>query len=544
MKWYELDLKTRYNEVYKKYSLVDFFYWWTDKDDPEWMEIRFDDWKIAKECSLKYYLKFNKASVFINKPIQLINIVKDFKMKSHLWFGINPKRMLRNKYGKLSFTGKDINISKLKFLFIDIDRVIKEGPATNIDLMNADFLANKILEELSKEGFNKNFIKICTANGLQLILKLDIPFNLPMPTYHEDGQIYVEDVDFKRVKDIIKKGIGKVLEKFSTKFKDEYNVEIDGTGFNLGRVGALPYSMNLKLKNKNIILPRGIVELKNEESNEGLSDYLKSLVSNTYEKSKLKRNFDTIGVVMSKDYDILKNNLSQNSLVNLMLTHHFPDGGINNTLWYSIKLLLFNKGITTNDKEYIELHEHFKILHSRSFSDNGLEPMYKNNYNGSIKKDDINLVPFMVNKYLRNHKVKNLQTEQSYYHPPIFMVSPHGKAKHEILITLNKEIFKEKRTILNFNAKYSFDESLSDPIENIKELCGILFKIRNGDYLYDTMINEDNIINDVGKLLIEQQLRQVFILFLHDFFERWGKEITIYMFKYYFNDYFNFKRFY
>ena len=77
MKWYELDLKTRYNEVYKKYSLVDFFYWWTDKDAPEWMEIRFDDWKIAKECSLKHYLKFIVNIRNIYKGINLeINMIK------------------------------------------------------------------------------------------------------------------------------------------------------------------------------------------------------------------------------------------------------------------------------------------------------------------------------------------------------------------------------------------------------------------------------------------------------------------------------------
>lgn len=541
MEWYELNINDRYEQIYKKFSLVDFFYWWTDKDNPEYMEIRFEDWKLAKECSQKFFLKSNKASVFVYKPIDLINIIKEYRFKSHLWFGINPRRMLRNKWGKLGFTGKDINISKSKFLFIDIDRVVKNGRATSTDLMNADFLANKILEEFGNAGFNKNYIKICTGNGLQLILKLDIPFELPMPEFQDDGGIYIENSIFKDIKDIMKNGIGKVLEKFSSKFKDEYNVEIDTTGFNLGRIGALPYSMNLKYDKPT---PRGIIELKNDESNEGFADYLRSLVKNSYQRIKSNKNFEKIGVVLSKDYEIIRNKMTENNLINLMLNYKFPDGGINNTLWNAIKILLFNKNITCHDKEYIDLHEYLKQLHNRSFSENGLEPIYKNNYNGPIKKNDINMVPFIVNKYLRLHKVQCIKTNKLFYHPPLFNVSPNGKHKQPINIELNKDLFKEDKQDIDFGHKYSFDKTMSDPLENLKSLYKSLFDIRNGDYISDSMFNEENNINDIGKLFIEKQIKKVIVNFLHDFFERWGKEMTLYMFKYYFNDYINYKRFY
>jgi len=440
IKWYEYDIKDRYENVYKKFSILDFYNWWSDKNEDEYMEIRFQKWQHAELCQQKFNLYKHKNSVFINKDWQLKNIVGYFRDKSTLWFGINPRRKLRNQYGNFVFSGKDINVSKIKYVFIDIDRVIKDGPATSNDLMNADFLANKILSELSKEGFNKNYIKICSGNGLQLLFKLDVPIEIPQPTYDPDNKIYMEDELFINRKNVLKKGIGQVLQSFSNHFKNTYNVEIDRTVFNIGRVGALPYSYNLKYEQP---IPRGIIEFENSNINNGLSDYIMNLYESQELKQDIKSNYNKISteknslLLLNKEYNILKNDLSKNKIINLMLNYTFPDGGINNTLWYAIKILLHRNDITNQNKEYKKIHELLKKIHNRSFSDNGLEPQYKNNYNGSIKENALEFVPLMVNKYLRLHKIQNIKTQKIGYHKPLFSVSPFGKNVYDIKVNIS-----------------------------------------------------------------------------------------------------------
>ena len=103
-----------------------------------------------------------------------------------------------------------------------------------------------------------------------------------------------------------------------------------------------------------------------------------------------------------------------------MLTHEFPNGGINNSLWNSLKILLHSAGITNTNSQYIELHEKLKQLHNRTFTDNGLEEEYKGSFNGTIKEQDINFVATTVNKYLRLNKIKKINSEELFYHKPIF----------------------------------------------------------------------------------------------------------------------------
>jgi hypothetical protein len=102
-----------------------------------------------------------------------------------------------------------------------------------------------------------------------------------------------------------------------------------------------------------------------------------------------------------------------------MLNNSFPEGGINNTLWYGVKLLLHHAGIDNTNQEYIELHATIKALHKRDFNANGLEPQHVNLYDGDFKEGDIAIVPQMVNKYLRNHKVRRFSDGKEGYHPPI-----------------------------------------------------------------------------------------------------------------------------
>src|SRR6056297_2144682 len=104
--WYELNIKDRYNNIYKKYSLEEFLNWWNDGEE-EYMEIRFDDWTFAKEASNRFGIPYNKRSVFIKHHWQINQLLKCLRKKSTMWFGINPKRYMRNRYGSLSLGGSD-----------------------------------------------------------------------------------------------------------------------------------------------------------------------------------------------------------------------------------------------------------------------------------------------------------------------------------------------------------------------------------------------------------------------------------------------------
>ena len=167
-KWYEFDIKNRYKFIYKKYSLKDFWDWWSDNKD-EYMEIRITDFKLLKDYATLYHIPYSKSGIYIHNAWQLEKIVDFFADKTTIWFGINPKRRVYNKYGKLVFGGLDINISKIKFLFLDIDRIIKDGKASKQDLLNSDLLCNEVLSEFNKNDFNKNYCKICVLVSLGFI---------------------------------------------------------------------------------------------------------------------------------------------------------------------------------------------------------------------------------------------------------------------------------------------------------------------------------------------------------------------------------------
>ena len=96
-------------------------------------------------------MPMSASGLYVKSAKQLQLVVDVFGKTTTMWFGINPKKRMMNKYGKMRFAGTDVNITQIKFLFIDIDRVTKEGAASTKDLLSADFLAEKVLEESEKK---------------------------------------------------------------------------------------------------------------------------------------------------------------------------------------------------------------------------------------------------------------------------------------------------------------------------------------------------------------------------------------------------------
>lgn len=534
MNWFEYPVKQRYKEVYNKYTIKDFYDFWKN-DEEDVMELRFSNMEIAKQAAKKHFVKRNLTNVYTNNPLIIKNIIRDFRKKDNIWFGVNPKRKIINRFGGYNYTGKDVGIKNINHLFIDIDRKTKQGIATKKDLFDADFVANKLLEELGKEGFNNNYCKICSGNGLQLLIKLDIPFMIPMPEYDALNNSYKQDSLYLNQKDIIRLGIGKILPNFSKKLGEHINAEIDDKCFNMGRVAAMPHTFNFK---HGKIVPRGLIHISNDKKNRGLSDYLKEI----FEKRKTDKNFNAVTtdikpVQITKDYNIEKNNIEKNVLLNLLRTHKFPSGGINNTLWFSAKILLHANNVSNTDAEYLKIHEELKRIHNRGFSDNGLEEVYKGKYNGDIKKDSINSVPFIVNKYLRTNKALRIQDGKEYYHAPLFDVHPKGMTSYDLFVKDLKSLKPKKN-----DKDIELTDDYIDFYNDLKILNKKLRSIRHCEGSYSKYLDSSGQIVSYAYAIINKELLENVQEFLWFFKKKWGDEIYHYMKQNYLEFFVNYKK--
>ena len=179
MKWYELDESQRLAQIYSKYSVQAFWDWWSDKEE-KFMEVRIKDWKLAKETAIRYKIPYSTSGVYVKTGQELKNVLAYVRDKATIWFGVNPRKKNKNTKGWNTFGSADrggsgdINVEEIKFLFIDIDRIAKEGVAVQQDLEHCDILANAIIERLSTEKWSESYIKIASGHGLQILIKLDL----------------------------------------------------------------------------------------------------------------------------------------------------------------------------------------------------------------------------------------------------------------------------------------------------------------------------------------------------------------------------------
>jgi len=361
MEWYEYNEEERIKNVYSKYTIEDFWNWWSSFNN-QVMEVRIKDWAIIKQVANKYKLPYSYSGVYVCSHQQLKAVIAFVRDKATIWFGINSRKKNYNKKGWKVFEGKDVNVDSVEFIFIDIDRINKEDrQASKQELKNCDDLANLIIERLKTQGFDKNYCKICSGNGLQLLIKLDIPIKLPNLIFDNKNNIYEPNTEFEKVKILIRNGIGKQIKTFCDKYEDSLQVEFDKTGFNMGRVAALPVTKNFKY---NGFTWRGIVELKNEE-NVGLTDYILTFEDDK-ETFKINNIFRTKNLTRQNIIRVGK--LKEHPLARFLLDNKFTMGGINNTLWFQLKCLLRDSNFNFNSKEFITYHNQIKQKHNRTFT--------------------------------------------------------------------------------------------------------------------------------------------------------------------------------
>jgi hypothetical protein len=353
--WYEYSEPDRIKEVYGKFTIQDFWDWWTG-GSYKVMEVRIKDFPLIKKIATDLNLFWSASGVYVDSAVMLKEVIKRTRDVT-VWFGVNSRKKNWDAYGHKSFGGRDTNVMQIDVLFIDIDRMVKDGPAKSEQLANCDKLANKILERLVVQGWNKNYLKICSGNGVQLIIKLDFPIKLPEQEFDGHTNTFNFSEEFDKLRALVSQGIGKDILFFCRKWKDELMVEVDKACFNFGRVAALPFTRNYKFGG---FTWRGIIEMHTEVNN-GFSDYILSK-HNNIQKYKMQNVFKKTKVLLIRDR-ILPGTLQENIVVKFMLENDLPAGMRNNYLWFQIKCLLRDSKFDLKSDEFREIHKRLEAKH-------------------------------------------------------------------------------------------------------------------------------------------------------------------------------------
>lgn len=375
MTWYNINEEDRVKNVYSKYTIEDFWNWWSDKKQKA-MEVRINKWEKIKETAKKFNIQYSTSGVYVWDYVMLKRVIMYLRNDCTLWFGINSRKKNWTRKGWKGWGSgekggsSDDNINSIDFIFVDIDRKIKNNNiATKQDLEDCDYLSNKIIETFGKENWNKSYLKICSGHGVQLLFKLDESLVLPQNEFKQESKVFIWNNEFKKMQKLIREGIGKDILKFTNKVLKEYeeknnktlNCEIDRSCFTLNRVGALPFTKNFKYNNTRW---RGILDIV-EGINNGLGDYVLSYINNIREYKKRKF---LVQYKNSFKFKIKEGELFDNCLCKFLLENNFPMGGINNTLWCQLKCLLYDSKYNFDSEEFSRYHKLIKQKHNRTFT--------------------------------------------------------------------------------------------------------------------------------------------------------------------------------
>lgn len=440
MDWWKLSEEDRIKKVYSKYTIEDFWNWWSNENRAV-MEVRIKNYKIIQETAKTFSIPYSLSGVYVWDWQTLKKVILFVRNKTTMWFGINPrkKNWVSNKNNKSwKGWGGGLNfVENINFILIDIDRVNKQGVATSEDLKACDKMCELILERLEKYSWNKSFCKICSGNGVQLLLKLDVPIRVSTLVFDDTTLQYEMTQEFEQIKNLVREGIGKEMRKFIRRYKQKLNVEVDRAVFDMSRVGALPYTKNFKYDK---VRWRAIIELK-DEINEGLSDYVLSKIDDI--KMFKNKNVFTKTKATS-EYIIKKGKFLKHPLVRFLLENEFPAGGINNTLWYELKILLRDSNVDLRSKEFVDFHRTIIKKHNRTFT---------------------------LNIPDKNHSF-NVQTINNYCINNM-LVSPYElwpKRNKKVDMKLNGITFNDYRKIVGEKIVLEEDTTIMDDMQKFSEL--------------------------------------------------------------------------
>lgn len=363
--WYQCSESDRIQQYYAKYTIKDFWDWWSSGESKV-MEVRIKDFQLLKTVAQELNMPYSASGIYVWSAVMLKAVIAKVRDKAVIWFGINPRKRNFNKNGYKGFGGMEPHVLQIDFLFIDIDRILKEGPATTAELENSDKMANALIERFAIQKWAESYAKLCSGNGNQLLIKLDIPIKLPEVTYDAIHKEYLPNEAFEKVKAILRAGIGEDIAKFCSAYnrKEELGIQLDKSCFKLNQVAALPFTKNYKYGG---FTWRGIIDLK-DGVNEGLTDYIMSKESDV-ELYKSKNVFRTIKGIKDS-YRIRPGKLAENPIVRLILENDLPHVGINNKLWFQLKCLLRDSKFDWQSEEFKTVHKLLERKYKASLTTN------------------------------------------------------------------------------------------------------------------------------------------------------------------------------
>ena len=216
-------------------------------------------------------------------------------------------------------------------------------------------------------------------------------------------------------------------------------VEVDKKTFNLSRVGALPFTKNIKY---NSFRWRGIIELK-KSKNEGFSDYILTKKTNI-KKFKEQNVFSNT----NKNFGLTINNFKKNKILKLMLENQLPYGEINNIPWCQFKCLIRDSNESKKILDSIE----YKTIKKK------LEIKYKGLFSPNLPDKDTKYNPLTLWNYCAKNEII-----------PIYNFSEIGN--NNLLINseiLNKNLWNDK--IRYGDSCYFKLKEETDEIEDILKL--------------------------------------------------------------------------
>lgn len=483
MEWFEYNTEERIKQVYSKYTIKDFWDWWSG-GEPKVMEVRIRDYALIKQLVNKYKFPYSSSGVYVNDAQQLKTVIAYVRDKATVWMGINerkknysPNSKWRTYSGGPRGGSSDDNINSISFVFIDIDRKTKIKPASNKELENCDILANKILERMASNGWNKSYAKICSGNGVQLLFKLDEPIKIPLRKFNSEKRCFEYSEEFERLKILVKQGIGASIRRFCKRFEDELMVEVDASALNINRVCALPATKNYKFDS---FQWRGIVELETEK-NVGLSDYIMSHMTNL-NMFKEQNVFVKSREILDRNLIIKPGHLRENPIAKIFLDYDLPAGETNNKLWFQLKVLLRDSKFDMNGDEFREFHR-------------DLEIKQKGRYTTNLPTKNFSFNKNTVNSFCINAGIK-----------PIFKVLEHRNSLRNVKL-------EEMQWGIH---KLSVETMKLDTITDIKEDMNILAKkLIEGDN------NNIRVVASFTKGCIEKYGEERTKYFMENLFERY-----------------------
>lgn len=454
-RWFEYDQDSRIKEIYSKFTIQQFWDFWSNYSN-RYMEVRIKDINIIKEVAERYNLHYSSSGVYVNTYDKLKYVIAYCRDKTIMWMGVQPRRMTLNYFGNKVFEGKDVNVDEIAFIFIDIDRVSKNGPSAIEDLKNADIMADEIIKKMNNFGMAKSYCKICSGNGVQLLIKLDIAIKMPLLDYEtktaksKEGksyQIYLlkNNYEFEKIKSLFTVGLKQQILGFANrKLKNHLGVFVDSGAFKLMQVSALPFTKNYKYDS---FTWRGIIELKNDEPNEGLADYILAIKCHSLRENSV---FTRRPKAIDPRHTLKLKAIREHVVSRLFLDYQLPYGNINNILWCQFKCLVRDFKINMKSPYFIDFVKE-------------IEEKYKGKFTMNLPANNIEFSEDVINDYCLENGI------------PIPYTYLSSRIKESGLML--------KEFCLDDRKEYEFSEIIDYDGNNIKEdmrLCKS--KMRKGDY--------------------------------------------------------------